>query len=1071
MSRLRVITACDPLLLLRHAASGFLQPRIATAAVPYPTVEYLLCLRQGGLRDDMIRMAGDAGVRGWFDTPLCTLQELPEWLGVIAPSAVNEYERRVILSEILRDHSDATFARGARAMEFAGDIDVLIGELISEGIDVDTLERALQSTAVLASCDPFEATRDADFLSIYRAYSDMLTHLVRADGRDALSYAAQAIIGGQAALGERLRGRREIRIYGLADLRGGWRALLAALASSPDLDQVVIYTSAELDFGDLVVQREQLKETSTAASRLFIEAPTNVDASVRGSDPGPARVGMTQPGHERSAVTHIVAPDLERELDTVASQIRALINQGTPPHRIAIVARSARPHVDQAISALKKVGVPATARQRLGLREVPVVRAMSTVLTAAAEGWTRYGLSHVVRSPYIECDVDPRILDFIGYRRRVTGLGQWVQALENLQAQAQAEEAAARERIQSQATARTKDAESPRARLPGPGEIGHARDCFAHFVSRAEVLDTPKPLAAWLTWVEDFLEGDAWGISKRLRQLVGDRFDIIRRDLLASVTLSDIAREWREAVVAHSGDNAVLTASEFARTLAPSLDGDLAFWSETAHGVQVLEASAAAYRSFAHVFVIGMEAGAFPNAPPGSPIWSEGDREALRNAGLPLDGRDAWERREQELFRVIAAGTQHLTVSHARLDATGREVIGSVFVEELADVTSVTTIDVPTSQVTVLGVPLYSSPTAPNRAVHAARIERIRALRSTSAYNGAVTHPDLLTWLAEDFGDNRLWSPTQLEEFAKCPWAYLSKRLMRLERFEDPDEEMDPSMRGTVLHDALARFYSDAAIITKGPVFLLPGDWVWAEGLLATSLDNALVRQRDNWTGHPALHTAKHAQLQRTLNAFICWEMDLHHDMTDPKTRKRNAPKMVRTAVTEHEVSFDEMVFERDGVRIRYRGTIDRIEVSVDERIPEVKLIAAVDYKSTKYSTPGAGEKRAWDEGVVLQVPLYAYALAQLRPGYEVARVEYLALSHPEPVHSLQLYTVDKQSSTLEQDDDAVAKWQAALDHAVGHVKQARRGEFPAKPPVSCGCPPWCHGRDICRVPRSSEAQ
>ena len=51
MARLRVVVGRDPEQLLRMAAHEFLAPRIATAEQPFPTVPYLLALRQGGLRE------------------------------------------------------------------------------------------------------------------------------------------------------------------------------------------------------------------------------------------------------------------------------------------------------------------------------------------------------------------------------------------------------------------------------------------------------------------------------------------------------------------------------------------------------------------------------------------------------------------------------------------------------------------------------------------------------------------------------------------------------------------------------------------------------------------------------------------------------------------------------------------------------------------------------------------------------------------------------------------------------------------------------------------------------------
>jgi hypothetical protein len=193
--------------------------------------------------------------------------------------------------------------------------------------------------------------------------------------------------------------------------------------------------------------------------------------------------------------------------------------------------------------------------------------------------------------------------------------------------------------------------------------------------------------------------------------------------------------------------------------------------------------------------------------------------------------------------------------------------------------------------------------------------------------------------------------------------------------------------------------------------------------------------------------------------------MDQHEKMTDPSRKSYRAQEIIRAGADEHEVQFEDMIFERDGVRIMYRGSIDRVDVSVDSRVAAGRFIAAIDYKTSVYSTPGGGEKGAWSDGVVLQVPLYAHALRTLRPKQEIARVEYQALKQPKQVHSLELYTIDRKSARLEPDVEADKQWQGALDHAVAHVRRARGGEFSADPPKSCKCPPWCHGRDICRIP------
>jgi hypothetical protein len=101
----------------------------------------------------------------------------------------------------------------------------------------------------------------------------------------------------------------------------------------------------------------------------------------------------------------------------------------------------------------------------------------------------------------------------------------------------------------------------------------------------------------------------------------------------------------------------------------------------------------------------------------------------------------------------------------------------------------------------------------------------------------------------------------------------------------------------------------------------------------------------------------------------------------------------------------------------------------------------------------------------VLQVPLYAYALSQLRPGDTVARVEYRAIRQRKTVHSLELYQVHRKTHEIIADASAQARLDAALDAVAGHVLRARRGEFPAAPAESCGCPDFCPSIEICRVP------
>ncbi len=205
-------------------------------------------------------------------------------------------------------------------------------------------------------------------------------------------------------------------------------------------------------------------------------------------------------------------PDVDRELEAVSSKVRALIDAGTPPHRIAVVSRDARPYGDFAIRALADAGVPATARRRIGYREIPAVRAVFALLEAGAEGWTRYGLAELGSQPYLAGDIDPRVVNFIGHRDRVAGLDGWTAALGRLLAESRAAEAV------------LADETERRARTFPSQWIERAAERFQVFTAMATGIEADRPIAGWLEWLAGWLERDPWRLEERIMRVPADRW-------------------------------------------------------------------------------------------------------------------------------------------------------------------------------------------------------------------------------------------------------------------------------------------------------------------------------------------------------------------------------------------------------------------------------------------------------------------------------------------------------------------------------------------------------------------
>ena len=332
-----------------------------------------MVLRQGWVCDDLIELARTRGIAGWLDPPLCVFQELPEWLGATARKPLDDFERAALLSSSLRSSAGKVFGSVRRLEDFSHWVERLFGDLASEGVTADAYEAAL---AVEGARGAFECERDAELARAYRAYRDSMDRFGRRDGRDSLVDCAQALRDDPRALAHKLGGRREIRIFGLHDVRGGWRSLLRALLQSPALDRVIIFAPDAVELGlDRVSNVERVPEPQTPATRLFSTA-TPPDVALDLFD----RFDL------------IAAPDVEREVEEVARRVRQLVEGCVSPDRIAVVPRQARPYVDMAIRCLRRFGVPATARRRFAYQDIPVVRATLSLFAAAAEGWSRHAL-------------------------------------------------------------------------------------------------------------------------------------------------------------------------------------------------------------------------------------------------------------------------------------------------------------------------------------------------------------------------------------------------------------------------------------------------------------------------------------------------------------------------------------------------------------------------------------------------------------------------------------------------------------------------------------------------------
>ncbi len=209
----------------------------------------------------------------------------------------------------------------------------------------------------------------------------------------------------------------------------------------------------------------------------------------------------------------------------------------------------------------------------------------------------------------------------------------------------------------------------------------------------------------------------------------------------------------------------------------------------------------------------------------------------------------------------------------------------------------------------------------------------------------------------------KVYSVSQLETYAKCPFKYFVERILRVEKIMEPTEDIAAIELGGLVHEILYEFYS---VINENSLFL-PGcsDNVFnaaAEILFeiaATKLDSPQFDSPAAFYEKEKLLGIGGNKKDSILFKFLETERE-----SDPKFR----PLLFEMPFGLKDKKGKEIPpVNFNGVKLR--GKIDRVEI--DE---ENKLFNVVDYKL------GANRITKADllNGLALQLPVYLYAVQSL---------------------------------------------------------------------------------------------
>ena len=1019
------------------------------------------------------------------------------------PSTLSAVGRRLLLSRIVAELHHAGRLQAIGALADAPGLVTALDQAIAE------LKRAAVEPATLAQAIPMGDARNQDLLAVYAGYQQHLLSTGRFDvegqmwlARDVLARDPNADLG--------YDNLTAIAVDGFTDFTPTQLAMLAALSrrvktmritlpleDSPARRRLWFWTQRTLQrLLRAMPQARVVRLTGTTLATLFdlthpgknstqpIRVPSGRDRETEKEGDRKKDKDTEEEKAERTdelSIAVLEAPDVEAEVRAVARAIKAELLAGAAVGSIAVLARRLDEYAEPIERIFAEYGVPAPGRAR-PLSECGVIRFLLRVLALPPE-YAFHDLLAALQNSYFRpqalgdfsgadvatAEMAMRTANVLGGRK---GLAEAIARLSR------------RLSRRGQGEQEGEGAVELGPLLADADGLARAGRLVEALMSRLDALASSTTVGAYVERVRGLVA------ALQLASAACDQDEPARiaADLRAlrefGGLLDELAQQPAPAGEALPAERMAPCLAQAAAVAAcPPARGETL--------VAVLDVLDARALRFRRTYLLGLHEKSFPQLSPERCFIDESDRAAWSERGLPLDRRSDLLGREMLLFYLAATRAPRLHVSYVSADSSGQARTPSVFLEELKSAAgregvpcSFTRIRhgdfLPAREHLACGQEVLASAVwaafHPDRATEAPELlgwigrncpellgrasfgllasHRRWRKGTVDAFDGRLDDPRLLASLAERFPGGMIFSATELNAYARCPWQFFARWLLHLEPLEEPSGELTAADRGSFCHAVLWRLFTDLSGKDRKPVRLAEIE----EGRLREGLVRAVQAERARWTD-----SAVYVQLWNAQTEY--WERLLWSYLRE---RCRKADAEARAIHFElgfgvadwgdgrrDPASRDEPVeIDVPGHRIRVRGKIDRVDTLKDGST------LAVDYKSGR--APGSGDIL---DGLDFQLALYVKALEAM---FKVpcAGGEYHGLRDGK-VRSLTRTSVPKRRG--EEPPSYEAVMELLMAKAGACIDGMRAGRFDALPRHKC--PDWCPYGRICHYSEARARQ
>lgn len=896
-------------------------------------------------------------------TPSLTLRDLTRKLAhasLARSRPLSPIGEKLLLADIISRHYGERTGCFSRLSGFPGFTDALAG-VVAE------LKHARVTHEMLRTCAGGEAVRELG--DLFDLYERTLAEKEALDRHDSERMAVEQLQEG-LPLPQFFDGVTAVTVHHIYDLTPLQLSLLAALSRRLPVELRLPYHPDDTTIFACVSRTadaiEALDNSDLNLNPVFCEPEGTFVSSLLPLVINGGTAAHVAPGN----MALMTAPGAYSECEEIGRRIRALLEEGTDPGRIAVLFRNLNRYGPMMEDVFHRFGIPISYRRGAPLSTAPLVRAALSPFATAASRFAREDVVAFCTSSYLDISNEsgfvaalPDVLTRCGYISEVFGtapdrIGRLIAAMEGRGENASAEKRVGR-------------------------RLGSILLSLAPFGENNSVAGFTKLL-------EDFLE--RYGIYRHGVGPVSER--ILKRDASSIVQFQQLLADLKTDSACLGLDSRRVSPSEYLQLLHRGMEG-MFLAGERSSGVSVMNFHDARGLRFPHLFIGGLNEDGCPQRHESHPLFKDGDKVLVRKSAGIAGLKTAREKGEEEpllFWLAMAVAEQSLTLSCCYADSRGNEVLRSPFLDELLEKVPLTEEKIRVSRITVPPEEcrereellnslafhhLFEPPPEAEEAI-AGSLARIaanasieqqrelffsaqeRSIRQTLAtpHTGLLASPEIAAELARFYESERgrRISPTGLEEYGSCPFRYFLRRLVRLATVDEP--ALEPAARevGTLAHLLLKEFF--------------------------------LRMQRDGRLPIRDEHAAREVLHEVAEQTFLQWENDHHpsepllweleKESLIPLLEKVVAAEAADTSelvphLFEHRIEPPLMLSGVNGDTLEVAGTIDRVDVDREGR-----KLRIVDYKlggnRPKYQQL---LKKEFMGETSFQIPLYLLAAAR----------------------------------------------------------------------------------------------